>query len=110
MKPDLYKPMLAQTGRAPFDSKDWIFEIKWDGFRAISYIDGELRIVSRNGKELKHNFPEFLELKDLTTNAVLDGEIVVMKSGKADFQAVLERSRSTSLRDIEYLSHESPAT
>jgi bifunctional non-homologous end joining protein LigD len=110
MKSNLYKPMLAQTGGAPFNSKDWIFEIKWDGFRAISYIDDELRIISRNGSELKHNFPELLELKGLIAKAVLDGEIVVMKSGKADFQAVLERSRTTSLRDIEYLSHESPAT
>ena len=79
MKSNLYKPMLAQTGGAPFNSKDWIFEIKWDGFRAISYIDDELRIISRNGRELKHNFPELLELKGLIGNAVLDGEIVVMK-------------------------------
>jgi DNA ligase D-like protein (predicted ligase)/DNA ligase D-like protein (predicted 3'-phosphoesterase) len=109
MKPH-FKPMLAQTGRAPFNSKEWIFEIKWDGIRAIGYVDDELRIVSRNGRELKENFPEFLELKELAADVVLDGEIVVMKSGKADFQAILERSRSASARDIEYLSKESPAT
>jgi DNA ligase D-like protein (predicted ligase)/DNA ligase D-like protein (predicted 3'-phosphoesterase) len=105
-----YRAMLAQAIRAPFNSKDWIFEIKWDGIRAISYVDDELSITSRNGTELKHNFPELHELKDLTRNAVVDGEIVVMKEQKADFQAVVERSRATSPRDIEYLSHKSPAT
>ena len=94
--------MLAQSVPAPFTSKDWIFEIKWDGFRAISYVDDELKITSRNGSELKHNFPELQELKDLARNVVLDGEIVVMKNGKADFQAILERNRSTTPLDIEY--------
>jgi DNA ligase D-like protein (predicted ligase)/DNA ligase D-like protein (predicted 3'-phosphoesterase) len=108
--PDSYRPMLAQAIRAPFNSEDWIFEIKWDGIRAISYVNDELSITSRNGTELKHNFPELQELKNLTRNVVLDGEIVVMKDQKADFQAVLERTRTTSSRDIEYLSHSSPAT
>ncbi len=75
-----YKPMLAQTADAPFNSKGWIFEIKWDGFRAISYIDRRLNIKSRNDKELKINFPELEELKNLTRGAVLDGEIVVTEA------------------------------
>jgi len=102
--------MLAQAAQAPFNSKDWIFEIKWDGIRAISYVYDEFRITSRNGKELKYNFPELQELNGLTRKAVLDGEIIVMKEGEADFQAVLERTRTTSSRDIEYLSRESPST
>jgi DNA ligase D-like protein (predicted ligase)/DNA ligase D-like protein (predicted 3'-phosphoesterase) len=105
-----YKPMLAQTADAPFNSNDWIFEIKWDGIRAISYINAELNIRSRNDKELRYNFPELEELKNLTSNAVLDGEIVVMKNGKADFQTLLERSGTSSVRDIEYGSQTSPAT
>jgi DNA ligase D-like protein (predicted ligase)/DNA ligase D-like protein (predicted 3'-phosphoesterase) len=105
-----YRPMLAQATQAPFNSKDWIFEIKWDGIRAISYVDDELSITSRNGKELKHNFPELGELKDLARNVVVDGEIVVVKDQKADFQAVLERTETTSQLDIEYLSRSSPAT
>ncbi|MGA2239605.1 MAG: non-homologous end-joining DNA ligase [Candidatus Bathyarchaeia archaeon] len=110
MKPTKYKPMLAQATQAPFNSRHWIFEIKWDGIRAISYVNEDLKIISRNGNELKHNFPELQELKDVTKNAVLDGEIVVMKDGKADFQAVMERSRITGYRNIGYLSGESPAT
>jgi len=85
MKPDPYRPMLAQAARAPFNSRHWIFEIKWDGIRAISHVDDELKIINRNGKQLKYNFPELHELKDLTREAVLDGEIIVMKEGKADF-------------------------
>jgi DNA ligase D-like protein (predicted ligase)/DNA ligase D-like protein (predicted 3'-phosphoesterase) len=105
-----YKPMLAQPAESPFTSKDWVFEIKWDGIRAISYVNAELSVKSRNDKELKYNFPELNELSDLAQNAVLDGEIVVVRNGKADFQALLERSQATSLRDIEYLTHRFPVT
>jgi bifunctional non-homologous end joining protein LigD len=105
-----YRPMLAKAAEASFSSKDWIFEVKWDGIRAISYVHDKLTIRSRNDKELKDNFPELEELTTLTRNAVLDGEIVVMKEGKADFQTLLERSKLTSARDIEYMARESPAT
>jgi len=106
-----YRPMLAKPADEPFNSKDWIFEVKWDGIRAISYIDDDkISVKSRNNKDLKDNFPELEELKDLMRQAVLDGEIVVMKEGKADFQALLERSRSNSVRDIEHMARKSPAT
>jgi len=105
-----YRPMLAKSAEVPFSSKDWIFEVKWDGIRAISYVNEKLTIRSRNDKELKDNFPELKELTDLARNVVLDGEIVIMKEGKADFQAVLERSKLTSKRDIEYMAQSSPAT
>jgi DNA ligase D-like protein (predicted ligase)/DNA ligase D-like protein (predicted 3'-phosphoesterase) len=105
-----YRPMLAQSAEKPFNSKDWIFEVKWDGIRAISYINEQLSIRSRNDKELIHNFPELKELRDLTKNSVLDGEIVAMKEGKADFQALAERSKTSSIQEIEYLARKSPAT
>jgi len=105
-----YEPMLAKVADRPFNSEDWIFEVKWDGIRAITYINGELSIRSRNDKELRHNFPELEELKTLAENSVIDGEIVVMKGGKADFQLLSERSKTASFQDIKYLSEESPAT
>ena len=105
-----YRPMFAKSAEAPFSSKDWIFEIKWDGIRAVSYVNEELTIRSRNDKELKGNFPELEELSSLARKAVFDGEIVVMKEGKADFQTVLERSQLTSKRDIEFMARDSPAT
>ncbi len=106
----LYKPMLAQPREAAFTSKDWIFEIKWDGIRAISYVNDTLNLRSRNDKELKYNFPELGELKTLARSVVLDGEIVVMREGKADFQTLLERANTTSPRDIEYMANRFPST
>jgi DNA ligase D-like protein (predicted ligase)/DNA ligase D-like protein (predicted 3'-phosphoesterase) len=103
-----YKPMLAKLAHQPFSGKDWVFEIKWDGFRAIAYVNDVLSMRSRNGKELKYNFPELEELKQLTGNVVLDGEIVVMKDGKPDFQALLERGQATSPVEIEVQAKRSP--
>ncbi|MEJ2241745.1 MAG: non-homologous end-joining DNA ligase [Candidatus Bathyarchaeota archaeon] len=103
-----YKPMLAKTAVGPFSSKDWIFEVKWDGIRAISYISDEFSIRSRNQKELKTLFPELQELKQLTRNVVLDGEIIIMTEGKVDFQTVLKRIQANSSRDIENLRLKHP--
>ena len=104
-----YKPMLAKIAITPFSSKDWIFEVKWDGIRAISYINDELSIRSRNQKELKTVFPELQELKQLASNVVLDGEIIVMTAGKVDFQTVLKRIQANSSREIENLQLKHPA-
>jgi DNA ligase D-like protein (predicted ligase)/DNA ligase D-like protein (predicted 3'-phosphoesterase) len=103
-----YKPMLARLAPQPFSSDDWIFEIKWDGFRAIAYVNETLSLRSRNGKELKHVFPGLEELKHLASNVVLDGEIVAVKDGKTDFQALLERSRATAPVEIELQEKRSP--
>ncbi len=105
-----YKPMLAGSAQVPFSSEDWIFEVKWDGIRAISYVKEKLSIRSRNQKELMVNFPELSELKDLARDTVLDGEIIVMKDGKADFQTLIRRSQNTQVRDIDYMARKFPAT
>ena len=105
-----YKPMLAKSVSKPFSGKDWIFEIKWDGFRAIAYVDDFFTIQSRNAKELKHFFPELEELRKLAKNVVVDGEIVTMKNGKVDFHLLQERGHLTSARGIERLQQKSPAT
>jgi DNA ligase D-like protein (predicted ligase)/DNA ligase D-like protein (predicted 3'-phosphoesterase) len=105
-----YKPMLARSAEAPFSSGDWIFEVKWDGIRAISYVKEELSIRSRNLKELIANFPELSELKDLAGDMVLDGEIIVMKNGKADFATLIKRSKNTNARDIDRMARKFPAT
>jgi bifunctional non-homologous end joining protein LigD len=104
-----YKPMLAKVAPKPFSDKDWVFEVKWDGFRAIAYVNEELSLKSRNQKELKYNFPELEELTKLTRKVVLDGEIVVMKEGKTDFQTLLERGKTASPTEIELQNLRSPA-
>lgn len=104
-----YKPMLARLAQQPFSGKDWLFEIKWDGFRAIAYVNHKLSLRSRNQKELKYNFPELEELTQITRDVVLDGEIVVVKEGKPDFQALLERGQATSPLEIDLQAKRSPA-
>jgi len=106
----LYKPMLARDADSPFSSPEWIYEVKWDGIRAISYLDGVLSIRSRSGKELVEKFPELEELRDLAKNVVLDGEIVVIREGKVDFQAIMKRNQANSQKEIERLSRTLPAT
>ena len=86
-----YLPMLARPAPAPFSGDDWLFEIKWDGVRAIATVDGTLSLRSRNGTELAGRFPELNELLTLAPGTVLDGEIVVMTGGKPDMQALLQR-------------------
>jgi DNA ligase D-like protein (predicted ligase) len=102
--------MLARSAEAPFSSADWIFEVKWDGIRAISYLKEELSIRSRNQKELIDNFPELSELKSMAKDMVLDGEIIVMKDGKADFQTLIKRSQNTNAWDIDHMARKFPAT
>lgn len=100
MSRHIYKPMLARDSPTPFSGKDWFFEVKWDGFRAIAYVEEPFSLRSRNGKELKNNFPELQELNRLGKNIVVDGEIVVMQQGKPDFQALLERGQAVSQGEI----------
>jgi DNA ligase D-like protein (predicted ligase) len=106
----LIKPMLAKSAEKPFSSPDWIFEVKWDGIRAIAYVDEELSITSRRGNELLHAFPELSELKELVTgSAILDGEVVVLRGGKPEFQLAIERLNAPALR-VSYLARRFPAS
>jgi len=109
MSRHIYRPMLARVAPKPFSDTNWIFEIKWDGFRAIAYVEEPYSLKSRNGKELKHNFPELEELNKLSGNVVVDGEIVVMREGKPDFQALLERGQAVSPNEIQKQAQRAPA-
>ncbi|ODS73448.1 MAG: DNA ligase D [Cytophagaceae bacterium SCN 52-12] len=86
--PSAIRPMLATLTDAPFDRKGWIFEVKWDGYRAIAYIGKEeTTLLSRNGKSFDEKFfPVWQAVKDWKTEAVVDGEIVaVTDAGLPDF-------------------------
>ena len=86
-----YQPMLSRSANGPFNGDAWFFEIKWDGVRAIAYVDDDLSMRSRNDRELAGQFPELAELLTLAPHTVLDGEIVVMSGGRPDIQALLPR-------------------
>lgn len=105
-----YSPMLARASEKPFDSPDWLFEVKWDGVRAIAYVGDTLSVKSRNGKELTGNFPELAELKELAGSVVLDGEIIVMNEGDVDFQLAAKRTLVSDPSMVERLRRQHPAT
>src|SRR5882672_9119760 len=90
----------------------WIFEPKWDGFRALVFRDGdEILIQSRDEKSLNRYFPELLEplRSQLPTRCVLDGEIVVAKESGLDFEALQLRIHPAASR-VALLSKESPVS
>ncbi|MFL6494954.1 MAG: DNA polymerase ligase N-terminal domain-containing protein, partial [Nitrososphaera sp.] len=112
------KPMLAGQTDMPFDNKEWVFEVKWDGVRAILFQNKAERITklcSRNSKNITHRYPEITEaihsaLK-CNESVVLDGEIVVLnKEGIPDFQMHQKRMNVDSQREIDFLSKDMPAT
>ena len=105
-----YSPMLARTADAPFSSPDWIFEVKWDGIRAIAYAGETLSLLSRNGREMAAQFPELGEIRELAPGCVLDGEIVLLRDGRNDMQALLGRFQESDSRQIEADSLRLPAT
>lgn len=84
------KPMLATAHKAPFDDKEWVFEIKWDGYRAIAEIGNDFRFYSRNGLSYMGKFPSIISaLKEQEHEMILDGEIVAYdKKGLPDFQSL----------------------
>ena len=89
--PSAIKPMLATLINKPFDDPEWIYEVKWDGYRAISYINNSaVSISSRNNKSFEGKYyPIAAVMAKWSVNAVLDGEIVVIgKDGKANFSAL----------------------
>ena len=81
--------MLTTLVDEPFDSEDWVYEIKWDGYRAISsIINGSIELYSRNNISFKHRYHEVIDaLSAWDTNAVLDGEVVALdENGHSKFQ------------------------
>ncbi len=85
------KPMLATVVEKPFDHPDWIFEVKWDGYRAVAEIrDKDVSLYSRNGISFDKKFSPIVDsLRKFGFDAVLDGEIVVVDDqGRPDFQAL----------------------
>jgi bifunctional non-homologous end joining protein LigD len=88
--PKIGSPMLATLADAPFDDDGWLFEIKWDGYRAICTVDadGKLTLVSRNGLDLLQKFPELADLAGAFRSVpiVVDGEIVSLdENGRSSF-------------------------
>lgn len=96
--PPFVEPMLATMAKAPFDGDPgWLFEIKWDGFRALCRMgatDKQCRLAGRHRTDFSGRFPKLVKaLSGLPAGVMLDGEIVALRpDGTADFGALLRRN------------------
>ena len=112
--PTAVHPMLATSVEKPFDDPEWLYEIKWDGYRAIAFIaNGKVRLVSRNQNDLTAQYPELhnLAASIKAETAILDGEIAALdENGRSSFSLMQQRTgirdggrRTGSRRDIPVL-------
>src|SRR5215207_887128 len=105
-------PMLAKRADQLPAAGAWLFEPKWDGFRALIFRDGEeVMIQSRDEKPLNRYFPELIDplLKQLPSRCVLDGEVVVAQKGALDFDSLQLRIHPAASR-IKLLSEQIPSS
>ncbi len=106
------EPMLAKASEALPEGDGWLFEPKWDGFRALVFRDGDdIYTQSRDLKPLDRYFPELgVPLREqLPERCVLDGEVVIARDGMLDFEALLLRIHPAESR-VRMLAAESPAS
>ncbi len=95
---DPVKPMLATSTKEIFNDPDWIYELKWDGYRLIAHInEGKVSIHSRNGISYNSKFPQLVkDLEHISHEIILDGEIVVVdENGVPDFQKLQNYDSNT---------------
>jgi DNA ligase D-like protein (predicted ligase) len=108
--PKFIRPMLAKPG-VPFDSDDYLFEIKWDGTRTLAFIDRSgYRLVNRRQVDMTSRYPEFSFLGQIKPGTVVDGEVVVLRRGKPDFRLLMSREQTQSSLKIRNLARTLPAT
>src|ERR1700730_1359184 len=106
--PAFVPPIMAESAKAPFDSPDWIFEIKLDGYRAITVFDaaGNPRLWSRNGLPLEAKFPAIAKAvsKLKLRSTILDGEIVAVdENGIPRFQLLQRFQKQPTAPTLYYV-------
>ncbi|HET9487443.1 MAG TPA: non-homologous end-joining DNA ligase [Chryseosolibacter sp.] len=106
------EPMLSEIRETPVNSDDYLYEVKWDGIRAlISYEDGKVKIRTRNQHDVTQQFPELLDGEKAfrATNAVFDAEIVSLDpTGKPVFKNVINRLMTSGETNIQKASKKNP--
>ncbi|MGO4648150.1 non-homologous end-joining DNA ligase [Nocardia sp. 2YAB30] len=103
--------MLAIAGVLPDDDARWSYEVKFDGIRAIGYIDRDLRLVSRNDKNITAAWPELAEIAPANPPFVVDGEIVAFTADSTtSFEALQPRMHQRNPVMIRALAAATPAT
>lgn len=112
--PQVIQPMLAMLGGEPFDSPARVFEIKWDGVRALAFLEaGTVRVQDRYLRDVTERYPELhhLSRQVQATGTVLDGEIVVLnEAGQPDFARLRERLTAGNVEEARRLAGRAPVT
>ncbi|WMJ75216.1 DNA ligase D [Cytophagaceae bacterium ABcell3] len=104
--PTNVKPMLATLLDEPFDSDEWLYEIKWDGYRAVAeVVYDKVYLYSRNGKAFNDHFPKIVDaLKKMGVKAVFDGEVVAVdEKGSARFDIIQNYKRTQEGNIVYYV-------
>jgi bifunctional non-homologous end joining protein LigD len=109
--------MLATAGQLPLDDAGWAYEMKWDGLRALTYIeDGAARLISRSGRDISRAYPELAALAPAlgeagASSAVLDGEIVAFGDESwPSFEVLQQRMNVSATADVRILSAQVPVS
>lgn len=107
-----FGPMLLEEVDKPFDSDDYLFEIKFDGFRALIFASPqEVKIQSRNKHNITFLYPELQSIKKLVKNNVIfDGEIICTENGYPSFAKLQQRSHLKKQTSINLARDNSPVT
>ena len=107
-----FKPMLLKEISEPFDSEEYVFELKFDGFRALVFAtNNEVYVQSRNKQDLTKLFPELGEIKKIVPKGkkvILDGEIVSFVDGRPSFSDLQTRIHIKDKKKIARVSEENP--
>lgn len=104
-------PMLISELRDPFDSPDYIFEIKWDGIRCVSYLDKDTDMRNKRNKMMIPIFPELQNLHEqVKVKCILDHELLVLRNGMPEFYEVQKRATMTNPFKIKLSSERYPAS
>jgi bifunctional non-homologous end joining protein LigD len=110
--PPALDPMLATPRPEPFDDEDWMFEPKWDGVRTLAICRDETRLLSRRKRDVTETYPELAALHErlVTTEAVVDGEIVAFEDGRPSFERLQSRINLQNPHDIARAQKSIPVT
>jgi DNA ligase D-like protein (predicted ligase) len=107
--PEFIRPMLAKIGK-PFDDPGWIFEIKWDGTRALAFVEGgDYRLLNRKKNDSRPRYPELDVLRALPSGTILDGEIAVLVDGRPSFHGMLQREQARGSPRVRAVASRLPA-
>lgn len=107
---NFFSPMLLEEVEGPFDSPNFLFELKFDGIRAVMHVGpNTFKIFGRSGTEITNLYPELKSIqKEFKQNMIFDGEIVLFYKGKPSFSKLQERMNIEDKKRIEYFSKEMP--